>query len=204
MTEDTLRIKAGLSEEDITLLHKLKSKPIKKYFKHDVFIPVTNNKLSDANRNSEVIIDKVCSLAYPLNDPRTDAATKLNYLEQEDLMMQPDDTEEPISHYHKDPKIHVSIGLATIEIQERTTEESSMKRILNVREPSSIIPFFLITEEALHVASMMHMTPEQLKISRDQNKAFLKSVYGDVPEDFCTQADTQLCSECSHFHGECE
>jgi len=168
MTEDTLRQKAGLSEEDITLLHKIKSKPVKKTYKHDVLIFVTNSKLSDANREGTVIIDKVCTLAYPLMDSRTDRATRINYLEQEDLMMQPEDNVEPISEYHKDPRIHWTFGVATVTNQVRTIEAESMRKILTVYKPSSVLRYILKSDEAKHVSAMMNMTDEQLKLSKEK------------------------------------
>ena len=55
----------------------------------------TLRQLRIATMNGELIIDKVCTLIYPLNDLRTEPDRRAMYLAQEELMMQPDDTEEP-------------------------------------------------------------------------------------------------------------
>jgi hypothetical protein len=55
----------------------------------------TLKQIREATMRGEVIIDKVCILVYPLDDPRTEPDRRALYLAQEELMMQPDDAEEP-------------------------------------------------------------------------------------------------------------
>ena len=49
-----------------------------------------------ATLNGELIIDKVSILVHPLNHPDTPEHLRALYIAQEELMMQPEDLEEPI------------------------------------------------------------------------------------------------------------
>jgi hypothetical protein len=48
------------------------------------------------------------------------------------------------------------------------------------------------------------MTEAEVQRFKESGKEFLVKLYGVVPKDFCTQPDTQLCSECPYFKGECQ
>ena len=52
---------------------------------------------------------------------------------------------------------------------------------------------------------LVEMPEEEYRDMKSNNLEILKSLYGEVPKDFCTQSDTQLCTECQHFTiGDCQ
>jgi hypothetical protein len=82
-----------LSKEEMQVLHQkdvLEAKLVKTpradidRSQDDRMMVGTANK---ANFNGDVIIDKVCMLSFPLNDPRTPESLRKEYLKQEDLML---------------------------------------------------------------------------------------------------------------------
>ena len=69
-----------------------------------------------ATLNSELVIDKVCILNYPLNDQRTQPELRELYLAQEELMMQPEDLpEEELSSPAKEQKQEDLTGITNLK-----------------------------------------------------------------------------------------
>ena len=81
-------------KEQMGMLKKIQSKP-QEVSDQTTLALATPNQLRAATLNGQVIIDQVCTLTFPINDPRTPADIRALYLAQEELMMQPDDAEEP-------------------------------------------------------------------------------------------------------------
>ena len=78
-------------------LHKPRKTITEKRTSTELLGVLVNNtrKIQELTMNGELIIDRVCLLSYPLNDPRTRPEIRALYLEQEELMMNPIMEEEP-------------------------------------------------------------------------------------------------------------
>ena len=91
---DKDREAAGMTKEDLKVLKELKGSD-KPYFAAHLHAPMSIADLQKATMEGRLVIDNELTLTYPINDSRTSPVLRELYKAQEELMMQPDDIEEP-------------------------------------------------------------------------------------------------------------
>ena len=103
------------------VLAKKPKVPFRKIKEEVYHLPTSLKGIQEATMNCLLVIDKMCILTYPLDDPRTGPALRALYLAQEELMMQPEDIpEEELSSPAND---HKEEDVSSITILKTLSEE---------------------------------------------------------------------------------